>query len=136
MNSETQIENQLKLVDETIEYYINNPRSLNTGSGCLYCGLNGERCAAARLFVNPDVLTDSEYWGEETTSISNPRLILKPQYDKAYLNDKFIFKLQKLHDEGENWNLSHGKNKLTKIGDLAVQDFKLFIKNGKYLNKD
>ena len=101
-----------ELVDETVEYYTNNPRSFEYGSMgnamCKYAGPNGERCAAARLC---DESTDLEYLdGQRQPAWEDvcDMATLKPEY--AHFTTAQIVALQTLHDRDLNWLAPYGKS--------------------------
>jgi hypothetical protein len=91
-----------ELVDETVEYYTTNPRSITAYLRCVYAGPNGERCAAARLcdesasdfkWMDAYDLTDWSCVGHLAT--------LKPEY--SHFDNEQIRALQILHDISRNW---------------------------------
>lgn len=102
-----------ELVDETVEYYTNNPRSFEYGSMgnamCKYAGPNGERCAAARLC--DESATDFEYLdGQQQPAWEDvcDMATLKPEY--AHFTTVQIGALQVLHDRDLNWLAPLGKS--------------------------
>ena len=119
-----------ELVDETVEYYSNNPRSLVTngigGSACRYAGPNGERCAAARLC--DESATDLEAMDSQDqcawTDVHH-MATLKPEY--AHFTIEQILDLQLLHDRDWYWINPYGKNGavgLTESGKQAAYNLK------------
>jgi len=102
-----------ELVDNTVKYYTNNPRSFEYDSMgnamCKYAGPNGERCAAARLC--DESVTDFEAmdskaspsWGDVYHMAT-----LKPEY--AHFTTAQIEALQILHDRDLNWLAPLGKS--------------------------
>ena len=121
-----------ELVDETVAYYSNNPRSLVIpnligGAACQYAGPNGERCAAARLC--DESATDLEAMDSQDqpawTDVHH-MATLKPEY--AHFTIEQIFDLQHLHDRDSNWTDPYGKSSaggLTGLGKKAVYNLKL-----------
>lgn len=120
-----------ELVEETVAYYSNNPRSLvmpfnGHGSACKYAGPNGERCAAARLC--DESVTDLEYLddhGETAWPDVHHMATLKPEY--AHFTAEQIHALQFLHDRDSNWIDPYGKSGargLTAVGKRAVYRIK------------
>ena len=103
-----------ELVDKTVEYYSNNPRSLVLGIGvhgsaCRYAGPNGERCAAARLC--DESATDLEAmdrYGQPAWLDVHHMATLKPAY--AHFTIEQIFDLQNLHDRDWYWLDPYGKS--------------------------
>jgi len=123
-----------ELVDKTVEYYSNNPRSFVPnglgGASCQYAGPNGERCAAARLC--DESVTDLERMDShlecEWDQVCH-LATLKPEY--AHFTTQQIHALQFLHDRDSNWIDPYGKSGavgLTGEGKKAVYRLKLRYK--------
>lgn len=109
-----------EIIDETVDFYSKNPRSLYKAIGiyenskCLYKGPSNSRCAFSRLI-------DDKYLDEleENASIENNWLrYLKPEYSGYNLG--FYIDLQKLHDNDNNWE----ENGLTLKGKELVRQIK------------
>ncbi len=103
-----------ELVDETVVYYTNNPRSKSKSknpswSPCKYAGPNGERCAAARLC--DESATDLEAMDRQLQTawvdVCN-MATLKPEY-AHFTTDQIMF-LQEFHDRDSNWIAPLGEN--------------------------
>ena len=116
-----------ELVDETVEYYTTNPRSLDTNrNNCVYAGPNGERCAAARLCDE----SASDFEKMDNNEVSEWRHVthlatLKPEY--AHFTVEQIGFLQRLHDLRRNWlkpNGEGGTGGLSRSGFLYVEFIK------------
>ena len=113
-----------ELVDETVAYYSNNPRSLVTngigGSACRYAGPNGERCAAARLC--DESATDLEAMDSQDqcawTDVHH-MATLKPEY--AHFTIEQIFDLQNLHDRDWYWLNPFGDRSAKGLTDKGEQ---------------
>lgn len=116
-----------ELVDETVAYYSNNPRSLvmplnGHGSACKYAGPNGERCAAARLC--DESVTDLEAMDSQDQPAwldVHHMATLKPEY--AHFTIEQILDVQYLHDRDWYWLDPYGKSGavgLTVAGKKAV----------------
>ncbi len=110
-----------QIIDETVTFYHNNPRSLNgerkvaNESGdilCLYNGPNGEKCAYARCCT-----PDSEFTEGKSASCQNKAKLL-PQYE-GY-SDSFWCGIQSLHDSDKFWD----GNRLTEDGINQVEYLK------------
>ena len=103
-----------ELVDKTVEYYSNNPRSLVLGIGvhgsaCRYAGPNGERCAAARLC--DESATDLEAMDSQIETAwtdVHHMATLRPEY--AHFTTEQIHDLQFLHDRDSYWVDPYGKS--------------------------
>ena len=121
-----------ELVDETVTYYSNNPRSsvraedVMSGSVCKYAGPNGERCAAARLC--DESATDLEamdtYHEADWPDVYH-LAALKPEY--AHFTVRQVSALQKLHDRNMYWLDPFGDRSakgLTDKGEQFVKEIK------------
>lgn len=84
----------MKILDDTVEYYMDHPRSV-VESSCKYRGPNGEVCAVGRL-ANEEQLR--ELHRNEGNSAATVAHIINMQDDKEFLSD-----LQTLHDGSSNW---------------------------------
>ena len=109
---------KLQIIDETVEFYKNNPRSLS-GTLCVYNGPNDTKCAFSRCC---EILIPSSFEGKSAAFALRERgdYILKPEYRGHGL--MFWNDLQSLHDLPRNWELTG--NKLTIEGEKAVQRLK------------
>lgn len=95
-----------EIIDETVEFYSNNPRSVE-GDQCLYHGPNGAMCAFARMVANPERLIEGKnclYLMEYLEGI-----VIKPEYS-GYKRD-FYRSIQRLHDYSDNWECDGGLSK-------------------------
>lgn len=121
-----------ELVDETVEYYTNNPRSSvriseGASSACKYAGADGERCAAARLC--DESATDLEAMDSQDQPAwldVHHMATLKPEY--AHFTIEQIHDLQNLHDRDWYWLDPYGKSGavgLTEKGKKVVYRMKL-----------
>ena len=115
-----------ELVDETVAYYSNNPRSLVPngigGAACQYAGPNGERCAAARLCDESatDLVAMDSHHETEWPNVHH-MATLKPEY--AHFTIEQILDVQYLHDRDWYWLDPYGKSGavgLTVAGKKAV----------------
>ena len=110
-----------ELVDETVVYYTNNPRSTTGLRGeCKYAGPNGERCAAARLC--DESATDFEYLdGQRQPAWTDVHHMatLKPEY--AHFTTDQIQALQRLHDYRWNWVEPNGENGTKGLSDRGQE---------------
>ena len=112
----------IEIIDETVEFYENNPRSLNPSprsmfdpTTCLYNGPNGEACAFARCVLPEHRKKLEEGKGCQNILNSYGDDILKEQYRGHHPG--FWVNIQALHDFE-----SHCENgKLSQIGKDKVQ---------------
>lgn len=108
-----------EIIDETVEFYSNKPRSINSQGFCLYKGPNNTECAFARL-----VLEDKKYLlseGETADAIiafNDDKELLKPEYRGQ--KKEFYRALQILHDYPGYWE----GRKLTTTGQAYVKTLK------------
>ncbi len=118
-----------EIVDETIAFYTQNPRSvLEGGNSCVYLNVeNNTRCAFSRCCTEEAVTElHSKYEGY---GIANSRFghdldtkILKEEYHGH--EAEFWNRLQNLHDNKNNWFQTSTGNELTFIGENAVVEMK------------
>jgi hypothetical protein len=86
-----------EIIDETVEYYQNNPRSQSEdGNSCLYNGPNGEKCAFSRC------CTPDSKFKEGRGSRLQLNAILLPQYEGQ--SKRFWDEIQNLHDTDNHWD--------------------------------
>ena len=109
-----------ELVDNTVEHYTTNPRSLCDKLNCKYDGPNGERCAAARLcdeslsnFREMDDFHDTSWGRVEYLAV------LKPEY--AHFTVRQISALQNLHDLHYYWLNPFGKEGAEGLSETGKQ---------------
>ena len=103
-----------EIIDETVEFYSNNPRSVVAGR-CKYRGANGAMCAFARMITNPQDLEEGLSCGNK----GNWKVAkFKPEYEGH--NPEFYVRLQQFHDSDINWS-SGG---LSADGEYFVAQFK------------
>lgn len=115
----------IKLIDETVEYYKSNPRSINESDNCVYIGPNGTKCAFSRVCVD-----DAQY--DEGLPASYQKMTyLLPEYQILRHHITFWNKLQRIHDNYKNWE----GDRFTNLGDEFVIKFKNYITNDKDLSE-
>lgn len=86
-----------EIIEETVQFYLNNPRSVDEEGKCKYNGPNGIKCAFSRCCK--DDIDFSEFEGENC----NPFLkFLKEEYS-IHTPWGFWSDIQSLHDEKTNW---------------------------------
>jgi hypothetical protein len=115
----------IEIIDETVEFYENNSRSLNPTPkdaeyGCLYNGPNGEVCAFARCVL-------PEYRDKLEEGKNAYRHLVEKGYGDDMLMEQYrghcyVFwnNLQNLHDSNEFWE----NRKLSPAGIEYVERFK------------
>jgi hypothetical protein len=89
-----------QIIDETVKYYSNNPRSIGSDSTCVYNGPNGEKCAFSRC------CTDNSEFKEGSGANTQNKAVLLPQYAHYPIekNEYFWRRLQELHDVERYWD--------------------------------
>jgi hypothetical protein len=114
-----------EIIDETVEYYSKNPRSLgkygSKDSACLYLGPNGEKCAFSRCVMDSEVKGLHQSEGQSLNMfVRNDSLdhVLESEY-RGHSKD-FWISLQHLHDDKSHWN----GNTLTVEGQNFVKRLK------------
>ena len=115
----------IEIIDETIEYYLVNPRGLNDNRKCVYISPSGNMCAVGRCLISPeDILNPA------ADSITDLEMKLKPEYRGHDVS--FWSSLQTLHDVDGNWRTNSGpggiKNELTDSGHYRVSKLKDIFK--------
>lgn len=105
--------------NETVDYYSKNPRSIHPESNkCLYRGVNGEKCAFARVVKDNYLHKLVEGVSAKGILESLGRGIIKDEYIPSNLSgendfNRFWLDIQLLHDCTEYWN----NNRLTVEGE-------------------
>jgi hypothetical protein len=118
----------IDILDETVEYYTNNPRSSNPSgykagnNRCLYNGLNGEKCGFSRCCID-DIPAECEGIDAVELLGTMGEEILKPEY-RGYSSMFWKF-IQLLHDTDEYW----GDDGLTQWGIERVAYLKIKFGN-------
>lgn len=133
---------RLEIINETVEYYMNHPRSIGIHSYCLYKNEEGNKCAVGRCLTDQALEIAVKYNGVSVTTLldylhSHGLVtytdVFKPEYIPDDVNDEeithisFWESLQCIHDFRLNWvEDSPGANKrtLTAEGEKSVQRLK------------
>jgi hypothetical protein len=109
----------LQIVEETVEFYQNNPRSIGRGKSCSYLTDDGRQCAFSRCCTDEGV----KKLQEGTRVVYEYLDYLKPEY-QGY-NLFFWVNIQRLHDNNNFWKESGDKNILTTDGIDYVNELKI-----------
>lgn len=116
---EIKLKTKIEIIDETVEFYSKNPRSLN-GKSCKYLSDSGANCALARcctpegidkLHTEYETVSAVGVFERELEKDRNPIDLFKPEYKID--NPEFWSDIQCLHDCDSFWNI---ENKLTEEG--------------------
>ena len=105
-----------QIIDETVEYYKNNPRAKQR-TWCEYLTDDGKMCAVGRCLTPKSLeIVHKEYEGKSISDI--PSFKLKSRYEGHSVT--FWFCLQSFHDCDHCWD----GNKLTEDGERRVKVLK------------
>lgn len=128
---------KFEIIDETVEFYKNNPRSLDefnihgikTGN-CVYLSNEGNKCGFSRCCTDEGVkILHEKFDINDGTGVQEDFLqFLKPEYQGHNLD--FWKDIQSIHDSGGGWEKSGNGNTLTDYGIKFVNRLK-----EKYINK-
>ena len=109
-----------EIIHETVEFYKNNPRSLNEEGKCVFLGPNGEKCAFSRCLKEMDFST----WGQENAYVLlNEGSVEKDDFEDGYWHEdkQFWLDLQIFHDKDEFWVKKGSGNILTRGGEIGFK---------------
>lgn len=116
-----------QIVNETVDYYKNNERSISAFRGCAYLTSSGARCAHSRCiseeYINRVV--------ENFNTFNNASKVIEYFGDEIHIekyrghSSEFWDDIQRLHDNDVNWiKLEKCKNELTTVGLKFVESLK------------
>jgi len=107
-----------QIIDETVEYYKNNPRALQ-GAYCKYLTDDGKMCAVGRCLTPKSVqIAQTKFNGKTFDDLNKSIIKFKSKYQGHC--DSFWICLQSFHDCSLCWN----GNKLTQDGERRVKVLK------------
>jgi hypothetical protein len=115
------LKTKIEIIEETVAYYSENPRSVKYGSlsKCVYLNENGNKCAFSRCCTDEGVTWLHEQIDviEEGDSVIQHFLKhLKPEYQGH--DFEFWKDIQRLHDNKGYW--VNGNGKLNERGETCV----------------
>ena len=125
-----------QIIDETVEYYRHNPRSVvkihlpdeNFTTKCLYKSENGAMCALGRCFSNEGLklVLDMGYNAGHGASMIERYIGLDNQLQPKYKGQTNLFwrNLQEFHDNEDNWKADEIGNELTELGLQTLNTIK------------
>lgn len=117
---------KLQIIEETVEFYSNNPRSINAETEqCRYVSDSGANCAFSRCCTDEGkTILHKEYEGRGVGSVllASKETFLKPEY-KGH-SENFWRDIQQLHDGHAYWV----RNRLTEDGKKQVENLKYIYK--------
>ncbi len=108
--------NKLQIIDETVEFYQNNPRAIYKDQ-CCYDN-NGIRCAVGRCMVEEAFEDVNIICNVGVERISNLDKHLKPEYQGHDID--FWQMLQHFHDTAFYWE----GQKLSELGERFIKELK------------
>jgi hypothetical protein len=107
-----------QIIDETVEYYKNNPRAIQDDF-CEYLTDDGKMCAVGRCLTNKSVkIAQKKFMGKDFMSLDLNIIKFKSKYQGHSVD--FWYHLQFLHDAKKNWD----GNKLSEVGERQVKVLK------------
>ena len=120
-----------QIVDETVEWYENNPRSIQDLDGCgsticVYLTDDELRCAHSRCLTEESL----SYVLENNYNNGSAVNVLKQLSDECHLEQyrgqpsDFWCEIQRLHDTDPFWKRKDNGNELTNYGKECVQFIK------------
>jgi len=112
-----------QIIDETVDYYTNNPRALEPNcSYCSYVTEDGRLCAHSRC------LTDEGRSKAKNSDAAHHLIMDKGDdiHQEQYRGQEpnFWKDIQNLHDENPYWRVTETGNELTLLGELIVKQLK------------
>lgn len=122
---------KIEIIDETVEFYSNNPRALSNTGTCQYLTSEGLKCAFARCCTDESVtLLHEKFEGKVVAefpathgeSIPDVETLLKDEY-KGHGN-LFWGDVQMLHDFNRIWDSLNGglsNEGLRKVNELKAK---------------
>ena len=122
---------KIEIIEETVEFYKNNPRSINefdihgiiTGN-CVYLNESGNKCGFSRCCTDEGVTWLHEKFDKNDGQGVQENFLqhLKPEYQGH--NHDFWKDIQSIHDSGGSWEKSGNGNTLTVYGIKFVNRLK------------
>lgn len=111
---------KIEIIDETVEFYSKNPRSLDENGACVYNGPGGCLCAFSRV-VKPEMRNELVEGNDAGSLLSRLgcQILLD---DYRIVNPNFWRKIQFLHDNPDHWNGTF--TGLSESGEVYVAELK------------
>jgi hypothetical protein len=112
---------KIEIIEETVEFYRNNPRAYDPLVGCLYVTSSGLRCAHSRCLN--ETLVDLK----AIQTCQNARDVIRDHGDNVHKEQyrghsiDFWMDIQQLHDTCEYWS----GTELSEEGKLVVERLKI-----------
>ena len=131
MTQEEKNKRMLEILDETVEYYSNNPRAVDENDKCQYLTKDGRMCAVGRKLIRPEEvqrISDEHRTKNGISVVFIPNLNRRLHKDCRGLPVYFWSVLQNLHDYSDYW----GNGGLTEAGNEAYEGVKDGIKTNQY----
>ena len=102
----TKQSNRIRMQDilkDTIEYYSESPRAVDSGGSCQYTDANGNHCAIGR-YMREEFQT-TEFYANNGVSVGSLSADVDTYLKSNVLGltEKFWIALQDIHDSDNNW---------------------------------
>ena len=113
---------QLALLEDTVKFFNSENRCINQYGGCNYYLEGKEGCAIGRKIEDKELCKELDKGlGPDLESAVDKISVFNRLPDNLKeLGQKFLYRLQRLHDDGENWIRSGISSK----GEIIVKDIK------------
>ena len=118
------------ILEDTIEYYSEEPRAMDASGSCQYTDNNGNHCAVGR-YMRPEFQT-IDFYANNGVSVSSLAADVDTYLDSKVigLTEKFWAALQDVHDSCNNWG--EYDEGLTVVGRARCDSMKKKIEAGDY----
>lgn len=128
-------EKAISIVEETVEFYKNNPRATNELGTCKYLTEDGKKCAIGRKLNKKQLEIVHLHCEELGADDVMQTLNIKTLHG---LGVSFWESLQRIHDDASCWETTKAGTKLTAAGKTGVKQLveKIKLKTVKELKGD
>ena len=118
------------ILEDTIEYYSEEPRAMDASGSCQYTDDNGNHCAVGR-YMRPEFQTVN-FYANNGVSVGSLAADVDTYLDSKVigLTEKFWCALQDVHDSCNNWG--EYDEGLTAVGRVRCDSMKKKIEAGDY----
>ena len=118
------------ILEDTIEYYSDSPRAMDSSGSCQYTDDDGNHCAVGR-YMRPEFQT-VDFYANNGVSVGSLSADVDTYLDSKVigLTEKFWCALQDIHDSCNNWG--EYDEGLTAVGKVRRDSMKDKINAGEY----
>ena len=130
MNKQDNRKRMQDILEDTIEYYSEEPRAMDASGSCQYTDDNGNHCAVGR-YMREEFQT-TEFYANNGVSVGSLAADVDTYLDSKVIGlpEKFWCALQDMHDSCSNWGeYSEG---ITSVGKFRHEKMKKKIEAGDY----